>query len=394
MGQKLHHNRRTVFKKRNPLLNTLAWIAVAVLIVAGGFFGAKFISEHPSRPEDVSAVESGQGNESTPTKQPEIVPAGTATMTDGIRAFYLPFAALRGDALETALQAAGAAGFNGIIMDMKDADGALYYQSSTEQAALVNSTVADALSVSELKQVFTAIRNAGLQPIPRLFAFKDNAAARALTDARISPEGNSSWVWYDGKPNAGGKAWLNPYADAAHLYIIQLARELRDAGATAILLDGVQFPAQTSSASFGNSANTSLSKGEVLTKFIDEAQQLLGDSCPVILACSQDAAAGEETQIYGANPMTFHEAAVAPAFLPVTETDTLQKQITDTVHQFVTRIKVIPANEQPLLIPQLPTADWSADDLRAAVAACRAGGASSYILYNPSGQYDFAALCN
>jgi hypothetical protein len=213
-------------------------------------------------------------------------------------------------------------------------------------------------------------------------------------------------VWYDANPANGGRAWLNPYADEAHLYIIDLAKELRDAGAAAILLDGVQFPAQTSSASFGNSANTNMGRDEILTAFITKARTLLGDDCPVMLSCTADSALGTNTLVYGNNPLTFAPTAAAPALLTGemmstvtvgTETvqntpDNLGATVQALVNQMALRIKVMAADKQPSLTPWLQAYDYTPAQIKSAMEGCVAGGADSFILYNPSGSYDFAAL--
>lgn len=385
MGQKLHRGRRSVFKRRNPVLRILVSTLTTVAIVAIGFFGAKYLLENPisTDREPVSSAPVSTTNTTT-TTQP--TPETAVGLTDGIRAFYLPADKLTDNNQRTAtLQAAKKAGFTGVVVDMKDADGNLYYRSNTDRAKLVNSYIPDALTAEQTRTVLTAIQEAGLRPIVRLFAFRDNAAARALADARIFPTGNSGWVWYDAKPANGGRAWLNPYADAAQLYLIDLARELKDLGAQGVLLDGVQFPHQVSGAAFGTSSNTSKSRNQILTAFVEQMGQMLGDTCPVILACTADSALGEKTQVYGGNPLTFGASAAAPIL------DT-QGNVAEAIHQMTTRIKVIDKDRQPLLSPILQAENLTNEALKTLIKACADAGTDQYILYAPSGAYDFAGL--
>lgn len=420
MGQKLHRGRRSVFKKRNPVLRTIGWIVLSVAVVTVGFFGAKFFSEHPvldvgipsgqptisdpaSTPDDSSASE-----DSTPaTPVTPVPPVGSVPDTaESIQAFYLPHSALLDTAnLTDTLQAAAAAGFNSVVFDLKGGEGELYYQFTSAQAQKVKSYTEDALSAGELEGLFETIRGAGLMPIPRLHAFRDHAGARALPAARIAHESDPGWVWYDDDPNDGGKAWLNPYADEAHRYIIELATELQAAGAAAIILDSVQFPGQTSAASFGTSSNTTLGRDEVLALFVSKAREALGD-CPVILACTAESALGTGTQVYGNNPLTFAPTMAAPTILPgslpksikvgestVQNTpETLQQTVKALVGQMVLRTKVMADNERPALTPFLQAEGYTADQIRQEIAGCLEGGTDSYILYDPAGNYDFSAL--
>lgn len=411
MRQKLHRGRRSVFRKRNPAPRIIGTILLAAAVVAGGFFGAKWFSEHPvTAPLDSSAPTASSPVSGPDTSAPADTPADSTPDTpdpsvtaDTVRGFYLPFSALTGDGLSATLTAAKQAGYNAVLFDLKDAEGRMYYRFTSAAAVQVNSFTDNALTADGLSALFAAIREAGLLPIPRLYAFQDNAAAKVLADARISHKDNAGWVWYDGKPQNGGKAWLNPYADAAHSYIIDLAAELKAAGAGAVMLDGVQFPTQQSSANFGT-AHRDLKQDEALALFVDKAREALGD-CPVMLSCTAESALGTATQGYGGNPLTFAPNMASPAILPgslpakikVGDTvvqntpDALQQTVQTLVSQMVLRTKVLAEDRQPAIAPFLQVAGYTADQIKQEIAGCIAGGAESYILYAPDGQYDFGA---
>lgn len=412
MGMKLHRNRR-VFRGRRLLPRILASVAGATAIIAIGFFGAKHFAEHPTKSEPSESPSSEPNSVSAPADAPQSTTStssnnDTPTLSlDTVKAFYLPYSALSdAQTLSNTLTAAADAGFNSVVFELKDSAGNLYFHSRTTRAEQVNSFTADAMTMDEVSALFTAIREAGLLPIPRLFAFMDNAAAKALPAARVAHQSDSTWVWYDANPAKGGKAWLNPYSDEAHMYIIELAKELQEAGAAAIMLDGVQFPTQTSSASFGNSANTSMGRDEILTAFIKKAQTLLGEDCPVMLSCTAESALGSNTLVYGNNPLTFAAAFAAPTLLTGemkatvtvgTDTlqntpDTLQNTVQALVNQMSLRIKVMGADSQPTLAPWIQAYDYTPAQIKSAVSGCLAGGTDSFILYNPTGKYDFAAL--
>jgi len=409
MRQKLHRGRRSVFRKRNPVPRIIGGILAAVAVVAVGFFGAKWFSEHPVTQPDDSSAPTVSAPVSTPDTSaptdtptpPQPTPPATA---DTVRGFYLPFTALSGDGLSATLTAAQQAGFNAVLFDLKDAEGKLYYHFTSASAVQVNSFTSDALTREQLSTLLSRIREAGLLPIPRLYAFRDDLGAKALPAARIAHKDNAGWNWYDAKPANGGKAWLNPYADEAHSYIIELATELKNAGAAAVMLDGVQFPAQTSSASYGTSSNTALKHDEVLALFVEKTRKALGD-CPVMLCCTAESALGTATQVYGGNPLTFAPTMASPSILPgslpakikVGETvvqntpDTLQQTVQALVSQMVLRTKVLAEDKRAAIAPFLQVAGYTPAQVKQEIAGCTAGGADSYILYNPDGQYDFGA---
>lgn len=400
MKRKLHRSRRSVFGRRgmHPALKTLLWIVACVAVVALGYFGAMVISEGklPEIEIEVGGNQSADVNkpDSTPNtdKEPNddtqnggsavTPPADKPVATaEGIRAFYLPSSALSVDTLmETStLQDAAAAGFNAVVFDLKDADGTMYYRFNSAQAKKVNSYAPNALSADNLTALFDLMKDNGLQPIPRLYAFCDDLAAKVLTDARIGLDSNHSWAWYDGDPNNGGKKWLNPYAPAAQDYVSALVGELKTKGAAAVMLDGVQFPSQLSSAYLGEDAAT-VEKNAVLTAFVGRIRNELGADCPLLLGCSEKGALGTDTKIYGGNPLTFGADFASPV---------LSSKIQDSIEKMILRTQVL--DEKPTLAPMLKTIGLTAEQVSDAIAACVKGGAKDFILFDHEGYYEFSA---
>lgn len=395
MKRKLHRSRRSVFGRRgmHPALKTLLWIVACVAVVALGYFGAMVISEGklPEIEMEVGGDHSADVNKPDSTPTPDKKPDGDkqdgttpppadnpVATADGIRAFYLPFDALTAADVADTLSAARNAGFTAVVFDLKDADGTMYYLFSNAQAKKVNNYAPNALSADGLTALFDRMKDNGLQPIPRLYAFCDDPAAKVLTDARIGLDSNHSWAWYDGDPNDGGKKWLNPYAPAAQDYISALVGELKDKGAAAVLLDGVQFPSQLSSAYLGEDAAT-VEKNAALTTFVGRIRNELGADCPLLLGCSAKGALGTDTKMYGGNPLTFGADFTSPL---------LSSKIQDSVEKMILRTQVL--TEKPTLAPIL-SVSASAADVNNAITACVKAGAKDFILYSADGAYDFDA---
>lgn len=411
MPQKLHRRRTKVFHKKNRApLKAAAWILAAALIVTGGYFGAKFVLERPEAvdgpggSQESSAVSSPPPASSDPApSQPAQDPSGSGSL----QAVYLPLATLTDDTQRSqTLSAASAAGFTAVLFDLKGSDGRLAYASATPLALQAQS--GGDLSLEELEALFGAIKEAGFTPIPRLYAFRDPLAPSRLPAAKIALGENSSWTWYDGDPQNGGRPWLNPYADAAHEYLIGLMDELQALGADTILLDGVEFPR-----SLGDKTNftaeqlTSQSKAGALAAFVAKARQAMGDGT-VLLASPGLAVLGTDTVSYGGNPVTFGAEILAPMLLPSTLGNSLTfgettveapaahpyDAVKAALSQLQARLQVIEADSRPQLMPWLQANDYSAADVGGQIRAVTEalGPDASYILYSPDGVYDFAAL--
>ncbi len=399
MKRKLHRSRRSVFSQRrvHPVLKVLGTLLLCVAVVCAGFFSAKFISEYRDKPaspviqsdDHASAGKPNHGGSDSPSDNTGNVSKpdnnntpDTPTSLDTVRAVYLPHSALLAEDLPATLAAARKAGFNAVLFDLKDADGKLYYRFTNAQAKKVNSYVTDAFTADSLSALFSRIREAGLSPIPRLHAFRDDAACAVLADARISLVSNHTWSWYDGNKDKGGKKWLNPYAETAQTYLRSLAVELKDAGASAVMLDSVQFPDRLDSNAYLGDDAATISKDAALSAFVAATRTALGTDCPLLLGCTSAGALGTDTKIYGGNPLTFG-ATVASPLLSYNAT------IKESVEKMILRTQVL--EHKTILAPMLAVEGLSFSKVNDAIGGVVTGGTGSFILYAADGKYDFAA---
>lgn len=180
---------------------------------------------------------------------------------------YLPQSILSDTAkLDAFLQSAVEQGANGVLMDLKDANGYLLYQSAVPeavQAAAVSSGAVD------LPAVIAKLTEKNLTAAARIYAFEDHIASRTFVDMAIKYSGDANYLWLDDTQQNGGKPWLNPYAEKAQKYITDIAAELAGMGVKEIVLDGFYFPTMTGSnlASYGDAAGT-VTKDAVLKNYI------------------------------------------------------------------------------------------------------------------------------
>ena len=306
MGQKLHHSRR--YRRRKTAIRPIiGWVAAAAVLIPASYFGARYLG---NRKSDVAATT--PASQTTVTDAPVTTTSAPTVEATALRGVTLPYTALRDTAaLKLTCKAAADAGNTCAVVELKTETGALHYASETDLGKAVGAQTEDALTLAALTDAFAAMREAGLTPVVRLFAFKDATAPKKLADAKITTTGHADWTWYDGDPQNGGKPWLNPYSDAAQTYIVSLAEELYTAGAGALLLDGVCFPTQTAQAQLAVGANAALSKAEVLKQFITRVHNLREDA-PLLLCGSVNAFLGNNTAGFDGNPRDFGSTAIVP----------------------------------------------------------------------------------
>lgn len=309
MGRKLHRKRRSYLRRRpsSALKPILGWVLAAAIVIPGSFFAAKWLFNKPATSTPVGGAAATTTVSGTTVTTTAVPPIETTTY----KGFTLSASALTDTAKLTATaKDAAAAGFNSVVIELKNKQGNLLYASETEAGTAAKAAAADAVSLSALTDAFAVLRKEGVLPIPLLYCFEDAVAPRSLANAKVVTTGHADWTWYDGDPKNGGKPWLNPYADAAQAYITALAEELQTAGAGGIMLDGVYFPAQMSQADFTSGGNATLSKGEVLKAFMTRMDTLC--DIPVLLRVSANAALGNTTAAYHIPPVDLGAAFVVP----------------------------------------------------------------------------------
>lgn len=403
--------RSRVFRRRRGgavFGKVLLWLLV-IPVAVGGYFLAQYLFEGGG---GKPAIAPTAPTESTTATTPSQTPSATPTVpnvSDGanvknMQALYLPASALYAPETWTAtLEAASAAGYNAVIVDVKDADGRLWYVSSSPLAQTARAVQTKAVSVEAL----TALRDAwqekwGLALIPRVYAFRDHTAPRYLENARVTVQGDTDAVWYDDKPDEGGRRWLNPYAEEARGYILEIAAELHGIGFPLLMLDGVQFPDQEARAYYGDAEQTALPRGDVLAGFAARMNEAVGKD-GWMLTVGGMAAVGEKTGVYGANPATFGVGVIAPWALPSSFGGKLTlggatvaspnshpyEAATLLFGQLKARLQLM--ESPPQAMPWLQAGGYNTADVAAQVTALREqlGADAPYVLYDPDGAYTF-----
>lgn len=318
MRRKLHRrrNRQMFGRRRHPVGKILGWVLLLAVAGLAGFATVSLMRSAPAAPSGsaASAPESGSRPTQTTTAASTTTTApDTPAPETARRAAFCPLAQLRDAAARPAkLGELRQQGYTAVVFDLKGADGILHYAFTGPFAAKARTVAEDAMTAEELSALLSDCAANGLTAIPRLYAFEDAAAPTRLKSARINWSGDKSTLWLDAKASNGGKAWLNPYSADARAYLTELASALRDAGVTALLLDGVRFPSSTYQAYFGTDAETAEGYAGALTAFVTELNAALGDKTELLLCAPLTATLGIDTAVYGGNPLTFGADTVCP----------------------------------------------------------------------------------
>ncbi len=181
---------------------------------------------------------------------------------------YLPPLMMTEAALPGRLEDLKAQGVQGVVFDLKDAQGRVRYVSGLDQVARNLAQEEDAM---DLGWAVRTIRQAGLVPVGRLYAFRDHTAPAHMYDSAVKYMG-SKVNWINDSSANGGRPWLNPNDADARQYILDLIGEAADQGLDQVILDGVQFPEGVALhlATYGVTGD--LDKSAILADFLTKAR--------------------------------------------------------------------------------------------------------------------------
>jgi len=159
----------------------------------------------------------------------ETAPASTATLR-GVH--FTGWSAGSAKARHRFLGEMKAAGFNAVVIALKDSDGHEFVPG----VPFANETKAYMKAIPDLPGAVKEFKDAGVYTIARVAVFKDDHLARARPDLAVRfPDGR---IWVGDK----GVAWADPYRTEVWDYVIDIASRAAAAGFDEIQFDYIRFP--------------------------------------------------------------------------------------------------------------------------------------------------------
>jgi hypothetical protein len=184
-----------------------------------------------------------------------------------LRGLYLNrFAAQSARKMRHLLAVADSTEINAFIVDMKDEFG-LNYRSTNPAFRKYEGSGRGI--VGNVRALVDSMKAHGVVPVARIVAFKDPVAAEANGAWTIRREDGS--VWRDKE----GLAWVNAYNKEVWEYNLGVAEELVKLGFEEIQWDYIRFPEPYRSLPKQVFPGATMSKPDILAKFLEEAQDRL-----------------------------------------------------------------------------------------------------------------------
>ena len=211
--------------------------------------------------QDESAVSVPEDSEPEPENEPD---HGAVTepedepvphLHDNLRAVYIPHETVSdAERLEVFLSGLDGTDINAVMIDVKNQDGEILYQSKNETATEFGAVVSTAV---DLQALASRLEGEGFSLVARMSVFRDPlAAGRGHRAYAIGYRGAPSVLWLDNAAASGGRPWLNPYSERTQNYIDSLAGEISASGVSMLVLENLRFPDNSSTYAVFNEQET------------------------------------------------------------------------------------------------------------------------------------------
>jgi len=151
-----------------------------------------------------------------------------------VRALYAPGAVFEGAGrLDELLALIDRTEANAMVIDVKETDGWLYYETDLPEAVAAGS---DKRPIFDLAELLPALKERGIYLVARMVVMKDNTVGVSRPELAVRNSATGE-PWRD----FGGGVWLDPYNPGVAEYIAAIAGDLAAKGFDEVQLDYVRF---------------------------------------------------------------------------------------------------------------------------------------------------------
>ena len=251
----------------------------------------------------VDATESQDVTSNTSSEEQTIIRPDRTEYTEGLGVTLSLDVIRNAEKFDIFLQSAKEQNVKNVIIELKDDEGYIYYNTSNKNAKSCRAISANA--VSNLESIIAKLRENGIAVTAKIHCFSD-VKATALEGAAIKYYSQNGADWLDDTKDNGGKPWLNPYSDVTVKYLLSITKELTDMGVDNILLASLRFPGgQQDFAYYGNDSD-SVSREDCLKRFVAKVKDHLAYAgSEVWVEANINHYLEREAEIYGINPFDF-----------------------------------------------------------------------------------------
>ncbi len=131
---------------------------------------------------------------------------------------------------------AAATEINGLVINVKDDNGLITYNSNVEIVEKMNQN--NPIPIKDVKNMLQVLKDYDIYTIGRIVTFKDKNFAVLSQEHSIQLKTGGTWL----DPNSGNIPWINPFDQYVWDYNVAIAKEASLLGFDEIQFDYVRFP--------------------------------------------------------------------------------------------------------------------------------------------------------
>ena len=264
-----------------------------------------YASDTTSVPDnsDTPSTDISDNSQNASSEEPVVVRPDRTEYAAGLSVVLDREIVRNSEKFELFLQSAKAQGVENVIIELKDAEGYLYYKSNLKDAK--NCKAISSNAITNLSAIIAKLRENGIAVTAKINCFSDRIATD-IVDAAVKYQGDNGGKWLDDYKENGGKSWLNPYSDAAVNYLLDIAKELTNMGVDNVLLSSLRFPGGHQQFAYYGYDSTTVSREECLARFVSKMKSTLEyANSEVWVEVDMPHYLGQQPEIYGENPFEY-----------------------------------------------------------------------------------------
>ena len=291
---------------------------------------------------------------------------------------------------------------NGVVINVKDDNGFITYNSDVEIVQEMNKETA--IPIKDIENMLKVLQEYDVYTIGRIVAFKDKNFAVKSPEHSIQLKSGGTWL----DPNSGNIPWINPFDKYVWDYNVAIAKEAALLGFDEIQFDYVRFPdgAKKYNPITEFPGRNDRDKDQAIAEFLEYAKQELE---PYSVNLGADVF-GITTRTWDDYPEDIgqtwiligeHVDNIAPMVYPSHYSTGWYNLENPNAHPYLVvkgaMEEAVEKNSSmgnpPIIRPWIQDFDWAGiaygpDKVRDQIIAAKELGIYEYMIWNPSNVYD------